>query len=308
MIVPTLVILGAASIATAITLLVWAVFGMRGTARSLVTTNLQRGTVSDLRELTLAKPSTERTLQPLVAELARWVRRFSPAGSVLSLERELVLAGRPANWPVERVLASKVLLGIFGLLVLALRLLTGASTFHTLVLLTLAVLLFFTPDVVVSSRAKERQRTILTELPDALDQITICMEAGLGFEAAIARASHANSGPLAQELVRTMQEVQVGVGRREALQMLAERNDVQDLRHFVTAVLQAEQYGVPIADVLRDQAKELRTKRRQRAEEAARKLPLKLLLPLIAFIIPPLFIILIGPAALRLIESFSQIN
>jgi tight adherence protein C len=307
-IVPTLVILGAASIATAVTLLVWAVFGMRGAARSLVTTNLQRGAVTDLRELTLGKPSTERTLQPLVAELARWVRHLSPAGAIISLERKLVLAGRPSSWPVERVLATKVLLGTIGILVLVLRLLTGTSAFQTALLLALTVLLFFTPDVVVSSRAKERQRTILAELPDALDQITICMEAGLGFEGAIARASHANSGPLAQELVRTMQEVQVGVGRREALQMLAERNDVQDLRHFVTAILQAEQYGVPIADVLRDQAKELRTKRRQRAEEAARKLPLKLLLPLIAFIMPPLFIILIGPAALRLIESFSQIN
>ncbi|HSK90704.1 MAG TPA: type II secretion system F family protein, partial [Euzebyales bacterium] len=143
---------------------------------------------------------------------------------------------------------------------------------------------------------------------DALDQITICMEAGLGFEAAIARASHSNAGPLAQELVRTMQEVQVGVGRSEALRMFADRNDVQDLRHFVTAVLQAEQYGVPISTVLRDQAKELRAKRRQRAEEAARKLPLKLLAPLILFIIPPLFIILIGPAAMRLIDSFSQFN
>ena len=306
--VPTLVILGAASIATAVMLLVWAVFGMRSGARSLVATNLQRGAITDLRELTLAKPRSERTLQPLAAELARSVRRFTPAGTVMSLERKLVLAGRPSNWPVERVLATKVLLGTVGIILLVLRLFTGITSSQAIVLLVLAVLLFFAPDVVVSSRAKERQRSILTELPDALDQITICMEAGLGFEAAIARASHSNAGPLAQELVRTMQEVQVGVGRSEALRMFADRNDVQDLRHFVTAVLQAEQYGVPISTVLRDQAKELRAKRRQRAEEAARKLPLKLLAPLILFIIPPLFIILIGPAAMRLIDSFSQFN
>lgn len=303
-----LVIVGAGAISTAVTLLIWAVFGMRGGTRSLVATNLQRGEVTDLREITLAKPTKERALQPLITNVAAWVRRLTPAGSLSSLERKLVLAGRPANWPLERILATKVMLGGAGLVVVFLRLVAGGAVTTLLATVVLAVLLFVTPEIFVAARARERQREILFALPDSLDQMTICMEAGLGFESAMARASQSNTGPLAQEMVRTLQEMQVGVGRGEALRMLADRNDSPDLRHFVTAVLQAEHYGVPISHVLRDQASELRTKRRQRAEEAARKLPLKLLFPLILFILPPLFIILVGPAALRLADSFSVLR
>lgn len=301
------VIIGAAAIASAVTLLLWAAFGMRSATRNLVTTNLQRGEMTDLREITLTKPTTERALQPLVAAVAGWVRRLTPAGSLAGLERKLVLAGRPTNWPLERVLATKVMLGGTGLVILLLRVIAGATLSGFLLAAVFAVLLFLTPEVVVAARARERQREILLALPDSLDQMTICMEAGLGFEAAMARASQSNTGPLAQEMVRTLQEMQVGVGRTEALRMLADRNDVTDLRQFVTAILQAEHYGVPVAQVLRDHAKELRTKRRQRAEEAARKLPLKMLFPLVMFILPPLFIILVGPAALRLIESYSAL-
>jgi tight adherence protein C len=303
-----LVIVGAGAISTAVTLLIWAVFGMRGGTRSLVATNLQRGEVTDLREITLAKPTKERALQPLITNVAGWVRRLTPGGSLSSLERKLVLAGRPANWPLERILATKVMLGGAGLVVVFLRLVAGGAVTTLLATVVLAVLLFVTPEIFVAARARERQREILFALPDSLDQMTICMEAGLGFESAMARASQSNTGPLAQEMVRTLQEMQVGVGRGEALRMLADRNDSPDLRHFVTAVLQAEHYGVPISHVLRDQASELRTKRRQRAEEAARKLPLKLLFPLILFILPPLFIILVGPAALRLADSFSVLR
>jgi tight adherence protein C len=303
-----LVIVGALAISSAVTLLFWAVFGMRAGTRSLVATNLQRGEVTDLREITLAKPTKERALQPLVTTVAGWVRRLTPAGSLASIERKLMLAGRPANWPLERVLATKMMLGGAGLVVVFLRLVSGGTVMTLLVAVVFAALLFVAPEIFVAARAKERQREILLALPDSLDQMTICMEAGLGFESAMARASHSNTGPLAQEMVRTLQEMQVGVGRGEALRMLADRNDVPDLRHFVTAVLQAEHYGVPISHVLRDQAKELRSKRRQRAEEAARKLPLKLLFPLVMFILPPLFIILIGPAALRLVDSFGALR
>jgi tight adherence protein C len=299
-----LVIVGAGAISSAVTLLIWAVFGMRTGTQSLVATNLQRGELTDLRDITLAKPTKERALRPLITIVAGWVRRLTPAGSLSSLERKLMLAGRPANWPLERILATKVMLGGAGLVVVCLRLVAGGPVTTLVASVVLAVLLFMTPEIFVAARARERQREILFALPDSLDQMTICMEAGLGFESAMARASQSNTGPLAQEMVRTLQEMQVGVGRGEALRMFADRNDVPDLRHFVTAVLQAEHYGVPISHVLRDQAKELRAKRRQRAEEAARKLPLKLLFPLVLFILPPLFIILIGPAALRLADSF----
>lgn len=301
---PPIVYLAAFAIASALALFTWALFGLSGNTRSLVTSNLARGQVSSLREITLARPTSERALQPLIAHIATAVRRITPTGSLLNLERKLVLAGRPTNWPVERVLATKVLLGAMGVTLAVLRAATGTPG-GTALMAGLAVLLYITPDVVLSARAAERQRALLIALPDTLDQMTICMEAGLGFEAAMSRASQSNTGPLAQEIVHTLQEIQVGIGRRRALRALADRNRVVDLRHVVTAILQAEEYGVPIARVLNDQAAELRLKRRQRAEEAARKLPLKLLFPLIAFILPPMFIILVGPAAFRLIDSFA---
>jgi tight adherence protein C len=305
--VPPIVILAAAAISCSVVLLSWALIPRRSDARNLVATNLIRGQVNDLRRLALAAPTRERTLQPLVAALSRAVRRITPAGSLVALERKLALAGLPPSWPLERVLAAKIVLALLGVALLLSRIMAGSGA-SPILLVVLTLLLYFTPDVYFSARAKERQRAIVRDLPDTLDQITICMEAGLGFESSLARASQGNDRPLARELGRMLQEIQVGVGRRQALRGLAERNDVPDLRHFVTATLQAETYGVPVARVLHTHAAELRTKRRQRAEEAARKLPLKLLIPLVLFVMPPLFIILVGPAALRLMEAFSAVD
>jgi tight adherence protein C len=305
---PPLVYLGAFALIVALMLVVWGLLGLGGDTRSLVASNLQRGDVTNLREIRLARPTSERTLQPLVARLAAMVRRITPIGSLHNLERKLVLAGRPTNWPLERLLAVKVMLAIVGTALALARIALGGSAGINALMIAFAILLYVTPDVLLSARAAERQRAILIALPDTLDQMTICMEAGLGFEAAMARTSQGSIGPLAEEIVHTLQEIQVGVGRRQALNALADRSQVPDLRHFVSAVLQAERYGVPVARVLNDQASELRLKRRQRAEEAAHKLPLKLLFPLILFILPPLFIIVIGPAVLQLIDSFSGLG
>lgn len=302
---PPIVYLGAFALVAACGLAVWAVAGAGGDSRNLVTTNLQRGKVTSLREIRLSRPTSERAVKPLMSWLAGLLQRATPLGAASRLERKLILAGRPTNWPLERLLAAKVVLGVVGVLLVVAQVASGKDLQTTLFMAASAALLFFAPDIVISARATERQREILFALPDTLDQMTICMEAGLAFEAAMARASHSNSGPLAQEIVHTLQEVQVGVGRREALTALANRSSVADLRHFVSAVLQAERYGVPIAGVLNDQASELRLRRRQRAEEAARKLPLKLIFPLMLFIMPPLFIIVVGPAALQLIDSLS---
>jgi tight adherence protein C len=301
---PPLVFVAAAAIPIGVALMIW-ILATRPATRRLITSNLERGQVTNLREVALSAPARERAVQPFVAAMATLSRRFTPAGSLSSLERKWVLAGRPATWPLERLLAAKIILGLFGAVLVLTRVIGGADPRGVLLMLGIAVLFYISPDVFISARASERQRTIVHDLPDALDQMTICMEAGLGFEAAMARTAQSNDGPLARELVRMLQEIQVGVGRRQALSALADRNEVQDLRHFVTAMQQAEAYGVPIARVLNDQASELRSKRRQRAEEAARKLPLKLLIPLVLFVLPPLFIILVGPAIMSLVDSFS---
>lgn len=304
---PPILVLGALAVSAGVVLLVFALVPSGPEAQRLITSNLHRGEITNLREVALAAPARERAVKPIVASLAALGRRFSPAGSISGLERKFVLAGRPVKWSVERLLAAKIVLGLAGALLLLSMVSSGGGGMTIIIVGMLAVLFYFTPDVIISARASERQRAILYDLPDVLDQMTICMEAGLGFEGAMARASASNDGPLAQELVRMLQEIQVGIGRREALSALAGRNDVPDLRHFVTALQQAETYGVPIARVLHGQADELRTKRRQRAEEAARKLPLKLLIPLVLFVLPPLFIVLVGPAALTLAESFSGV-
>lgn len=300
---PPLVVIAAFAVPVGVVLLLYGLVPASQDMRRVVATNLQRGDLTNLREIRLAAPTRDRAVRPLIASLGAIGRRFTPAGSIATLERKYVLAGRPGAWSLERLLAAKIFLGVFAVLMVISRVSSGASPRTVFVFLVLAVLLYLSPDVFISARAAERQRAILRDLPDALDQMTICMEAGLGFEAAMMRTSQGSSGPLAEELVHMLQEIQVGVGRREALTALADRNDVADLRHFVTALIQAEGYGVPISRVLHDQATEVRAKRRQRAEEAARKLPMKLLIPLVLFVLPPLFIALIGPAAVTLIES-----
>ena len=156
------------------------------------------------------------------------------------------------------------------------------------------------------SRAKERSQQIGLELADTLDQMTIAVEAGLGFDAAMVRAARNGKGPLAEELVRTLQDIQMGRSRRQAYEALAQRTEAADLRRFVRAVIQADAYGISIADVLRTQAAEMRVKRRQRAEEKAMQIPVKVIFPLILCILPTLFIVLLGPAVLQIVHVFSK--
>ena len=164
---------------------------------------------------------------------------------------------------------------------------------------------YFLPELLLHSRGQERRQKITLELADTLDQMTIGVEAGLGFDSAMARSGRNGTGPLAEEMLRTLAEIQVGHSRREAYASLVERTNVPDLRRFVRAVIQADAHGIAVADVLRMQAAEMRLKRRQRAEETAMKLPVKVLFPLMFCILPVLFIVLLGPAVLSIVETFS---
>ena len=164
----------------------------------------------------------------------------------------------------------------------------------------------FLPELLLHSRGQERAQKIGLELPDTLDQMTIAVEAGLGFDSAMARAAKAGTGPLAQELARTMQDMQVGQSRRQAYESLASRTGVPPLRKFVRAIIQADLYGIAVADVLRTQADQLRIKRRQRAEEKAMQIPIKVIFPLMLCILPVLFIVLLGPAAMDIVAAFTS--
>ncbi|MCR3748043.1 type II secretion system F family protein [Lentzea californiensis] len=232
-----------------------------------------------------------------------WLRsialRLSPAGVASGLQRRLDLAGNPATWTPDRVLAAK---GLGLLLGLGLGGLLGARSVGWLVagLVLGAVFGFFLPDLLLLNAGQKRQELIRRALPDALDMLTVCVEAGLGFDAAMAQVARNTSGPLAQECVRVLQEMQIGKSRNESLRALTLRTTVAELRAFVSALAQAGELGVPIASVLREQAREMRLRRRQRAEEQAQKVPVKILFPLITCLFPAMFVIIIGPGAISI--------
>jgi len=291
---PSTVILAAMAVASAIPIAWIAVSSGRRVHAGMA------GAGTDLHQIVLSESAVGRLLQPFGQSVLRRARALTPQAWVERLERRISLAGRAASWPVERILAIKFLLAITpGAIGLAVRptnpliwILIGLGT----------VVAYLLPDAALDSAARERQLTMQRRLPDALDQLTMSVEAGLGFEAALARAARSSQGPLAAEFTRTLQEMQLGSPRRDALKALALRTEVTDVRTFVFAVNQAETYGIPIADILRLQASELRNKRHMRAEEAALKIPVKIIFPLAFCVFPTLFIVLLGPAAMRIFE------
>lgn len=238
-------------------------------------------------------------------QLAALSRRITPDAYVSWLDKQLAGAGRPKEWPLARVLMIKPLMAAGGVALGLGAFLVQPSPQRILIALAAIIFLYFVPDLLLRTRAEKRREAIRLELPNALDQMLISVQAGLGFEAAMARSAQNGTGPLAEEFSRTLQDIQVGRARKEAYQAFAARVDSPDLRSFIRAVVQADTYGIAIAKVLNAQAQEMRMKRRQRAEEHAMKIPVKILFPLIFCIFPTLFIILLGPAVLGIIAAFS---
>ncbi len=226
-------------------------------------------------------------------------------GYIQTLERELALAGRPPAWTIDKILIAKPLATLVGGSLAAWWVSGDPGPFRVILGIVFGVLCFFLPDLLLHSRAQERQTAMQEALPDTLDQMTIAVEAGLGFEAAMAKAATNGKGPLAEEFIRTLQDMSIGRSRKDAYQDLGSRTSSVDLRRFTRSVVQADTYGIAIAAVLRVQAAEMRLRRRQRAEEKAMKIPVKVLFPLIFCILPVLFIVLLTPAVLSIMKAFS---
>lgn len=289
---PTLTI-AAVVFGAALALFLWAVFSTAGASARQVRDNLSRG-------LSVEVVSAGG---PARASFGSLHRLTTPKG-VARLDQLHALAGRPAAWPLSRLLVAKPLLAGVGL-VLGMFLLSGNSSGRMLALVIVVTgLSYFVPDLLLYSRGIERQRAIGLELPDTLDQMLIAVEAGLGFESAMSRAGENGKGPLAEELLRTLGDMRVGVPRKDAYLALEERTHVPDLRNFTRAVVQADVYGISISSVLRTQAAEMRMKRKQRAEEQAMKIPVKITMPLMLLILPVLFIMIMGPVVLNAMEQF----
>jgi tight adherence protein C len=162
---------------------------------------------------------------------------------------------------------------------------------------------FFLPDVLLYNRGIKRQELILAGLPDALDMLTVCVEAGLGFDAALAQVARNTQGPLAEEFARGLQEMQIGLSRAQALRAVADRTTVSELRAFASSLVQASELGIPVARVLREQTVEMRVRRRQRAEEKAQKVPVKIMFPVVACLFPALLVVIVGPGVISIAHA-----
>ena len=277
---------------------------LAGLAWSVLTVDKQgRAAVNDLLSRGAAPVAVAAAGKPGMLEGIG--RRLTPPAYVAFLDRLLALAGRPASMPLGKVLGSKLAIGLAGVTVGIYLTAIGSTPLMKLAGLFLLFLGYFIPDLLLYSKGQERQKVMQLELANTLDQMLISVEAGLGFEGAMARAGENGKGPLAEELVRTLQDMQVGRSRRESYVALAERTNIPELRSFVQAVVQADTYGIAISRVLRVQAKVMRVKRRQRAEEKAMKLPVMILFPLLFFIFPVLFIAILGPAVINTVVTFS---
>ncbi len=295
--IPTPVLAACLAVALAVPLLGWSLFARLPSTTAQARDNLTRGIDLAAHGATSGRSGG--------GTFARLVASLTPQGTLARLNRLAGTAGRPAAWPVPRLVAAKLVLAAIAA-ALGLLVVSGDPSLVTVGLaVVVTVVAYFVPELLLYSRGQERQEAITLELADTLDQMTIAVEAGLGFEAAMARAGRNGRGPLAEELVRTLQDIAVGQPRREAYLALAERTGVKDLGRFIRAVVQADAYGVSIADVLRTQAQEMRLKRRQRAEEKAMQIPVKVIFPLILCILPTLFIVLLGPAVMDIVAAFS---
>lgn len=239
--------------------------------------------------------------------LARPLRLIASAASRTRLERDLSLAGLTLAWPIARVLRVKLIATGVAAALAILFVVPAPGLFRIALAAAFVAGVYLIPDVAIRSRARERQNVIQHELADALDEITISIEAGLSLETAVSRAGEFGKGPLAAELTRTVQDMRVGFSRKEAYLALADRTSVTDLRRFARAIMQADQYGVSVGNVVRAQAKELRSKRRQRAEERAMKVPVQVLFPLMFCILPVLFVVVLGPAVINLMSVIGDV-
>jgi len=265
------------------------------------------GETINLEKIELSQPFSERVIFPVARRLGEIAIRFTPQNALQSLARKLELAGSPARLDPTMILAMQfIAMAIFGGLV-ALVFTVGATKWPLgrIILASLAfgLLGFFFPQLWLSSKIAKRQKDIRKAMPDALDLLTICVEAGLGFDAAMSKVSEKWETDLSLAFARVIQEIQLGKLRREALRDMADRIGLAEMTSFVAAVIQSEQLGVSLAKVLRIQSDQMRVKRRQLAEDEAHKAPIKMLIPMGLLIFPSLMIVLLTPAALRIFKS-----
>jgi tight adherence protein C len=277
----------------------------RGVSQSLAVMEAFSSAPKALQE-ELDPSFNDRVLTPLLNKLVGIGRRLTPDDYSERLQTKLDVAGNPPGWTVDRIVSLKVV-GIGAGIVAGglFALLLDWSLVRTFIAIAGGgVLGYYAPNLYLYQKGHDRTEQMQRALPDALDLLSISVEAGLGFDAALSQVARNTEGPLAGEFARVLQEMQIGLGRSAALRALGDRSTLPDLRSFTSAMVQADAFGIPVGQVLRVQSSEIRVKRRQRAEEQAQKVPVKIMIPLVLFILPCLFIAVIGPAVIGLMGAF----
>ena len=266
-----------------------------------------RGEQASLEQIELSQPFSQRIIIPIARRMGEIVMRFTPQNAIQSMSRKLELAGNPGNLDPSVFFALRFVGLPIGLIFIFLDNIASPNTMMDgkglMFGIPASILGFYLPDLLLKSRIDRRQKEIRKAMPDALDLLTICVEAGLGFEAAMSKVYEKWDNELGRAFGRVIREVQLGKLRREALRDMADRLGINEMTSFVAAVIQSEQLGVSMAQVLRIQADQMRVRRRQLAEEEAHKAPLKMLLPMALFIFPALCIVLMTPAVLIIVAS-----
>jgi tight adherence protein C len=255
-----------------------------------------------IEEIELQKPFSERALRPMIEKLGALLSRSTPEQARKNLQNQLDLAGRPGNLTPEdfgavRIVAAAVMAAV-GLL---LGLLLGSPIYTGVGLLVGAILGYYLPSLWLKQKVDARRKEIQKGLPDAMDLLVIAVDAGLGFDAALARVVDKQKGALSDEFAKVLREVSLGRPRLESMDEMGRSSGVEDLHNFIQAIIQSEQFGTGIGKILRIQADEMRRKRRQRAQELGAQATLKMMLPMVGCIFPTLWIVLLGPAALILL-------
>ncbi|MEE8347210.1 MAG: type II secretion system F family protein [Dehalococcoidia bacterium] len=257
-------------------------------------------------ETDLAVPFAERVVMPAVEGLANAATSVLPTRVLANIEKQLVMAGSPMTLNTYVVFWVTSVSLMTGLILASVVVVLGTVGIQqAIVVLVFGVIGWMIPGQWLKGRVKIRQKQVLRSLADALDLITTCVEAGLGLDAALSRVAEKSSGPLSEELSRMLREVAMGKLRRDAFTEMSDRIGVEELSGFINAIIQAEQLGVGISQVLRVQADQMRTRRRQRAEKAAHEAPIKMIFPLVLFIFPAFMLVILGPAVIRIASSLA---
>ena len=269
----------------------------------------ERGEVASLEEIELSQPFYERVVVPFLLRVGEISTRFTPQHLIEETELKIELAGNPIRMAASTFLASRfVIAGALGGFLFVIFLFAPASSIEKInpyvVIPIFTVIGFFFPQLWLQSKIERRQKEIKKAMPDALDLLTICVEAGLGFDAAMAKVSEKWDNELSLSFSRSIKEVQLGKLRRDALKDMADRIGLAEMTSFIAAVIQSEQLGVSMAKVLRIQSEQMRIKRRQMAEEEAHKAPVKMIIPMAFLTFPSIFIVLLAPAVFSMMENF----